>query len=496
MTRGLPAWLETRFGWILLAYFTLHTGLRCLFGNSFAMDEAEQVLVSQAWAGGYGNQPPLYTWLQALAFKLTGVSVLGVAVVKNSLLLVTYYFLYRSARALAIGPGLSALAALSLLLVPEIAYEFQRDRSHLVMATAVASVSLFVFIRLLQSRRTRDYWLLGALIGAGGLSKHNYVMFLVPMVAAGLSIPGFRRTLLDRRIGLTVLTAALVVSPHALWLLDNADAAIGNLETKMHVAEGRRLAQWVKGTGSLLADALAFTGLVIALPLLLFRGALIRRPILVGDQALFLRLFHRYFLVLALLLVAMLWLTQGANFKARWLAPMLFLLPLYLFLRIQGGVYGPWAPRGMLAAVTLVAVIVVGGLAGRVFLGSDPRFMRFHLPFPALKEAIRSLGFEQGLILTEGSAYGAALRMSFADSRVHTPLMIRRLPPLDVDPCQVLLVWEAEAGLQPPAALERFAASLTGPSPVRIGPQRLSAAYPYRDHLEMEVVVLVEQRCP
>ena len=56
----------------LALYFGLHLISRVLVSPSLELDEAEQLLYLQALSLGYGFQPPLYTWLQALVFAFIG----------------------------------------------------------------------------------------------------------------------------------------------------------------------------------------------------------------------------------------------------------------------------------------------------------------------------------------------------------------------------------------------------------------------------------------
>src|SRR5438093_9034461 len=63
-------------------YLLAHLGVRLLESSSLRWDESEQVLFSQQLALGYNDQPPVYTWLLWGLFQLTGVSLLGVYLLK------------------------------------------------------------------------------------------------------------------------------------------------------------------------------------------------------------------------------------------------------------------------------------------------------------------------------------------------------------------------------------------------------------------------------
>ena len=103
---------------LLLLYVVAHVVSRVLISDALELDEAEQALWTQQFAAGYGAQPPLYTWLQWAVFKVAGVSVLSLSLLKNVLLALTYSFVWLAARRIMAAP-LAVLAAASMLLLPD-----------------------------------------------------------------------------------------------------------------------------------------------------------------------------------------------------------------------------------------------------------------------------------------------------------------------------------------------------------------------------------------
>src|SRR4030042_335919 len=91
-----PVNLEKLFIFLLAGYAFMHLCLRLLISNSLAKDEAELVLyIQEGFKLGYNSQPPLYIWLQLLFFKIFGLSVFSLALLKNSLIFCLYFFLFR-----------------------------------------------------------------------------------------------------------------------------------------------------------------------------------------------------------------------------------------------------------------------------------------------------------------------------------------------------------------------------------------------------------------
>src|SRR5439155_273101 len=106
------------FGALLLAYLVVHLLLRVLVSRVLTIDDAREAVLGQTLAWGYqARQPPLYNWLVWGTFRLVGVSVLSLTVVKYAVLGTAYAFVYASARRILPTPRLATLATFSLLLV-------------------------------------------------------------------------------------------------------------------------------------------------------------------------------------------------------------------------------------------------------------------------------------------------------------------------------------------------------------------------------------------
>ena len=63
----------------LAAYALAHLGIRVAVSGTAELDEAEQLVLTQTVVLGYDDQPPLCTWIQALAFRVLGIGILASA---------------------------------------------------------------------------------------------------------------------------------------------------------------------------------------------------------------------------------------------------------------------------------------------------------------------------------------------------------------------------------------------------------------------------------
>src|ERR1051325_7877668 len=189
---------------VVALYFGIQVVLRLLISGTTDLDESNQLVLTQKLSWGYGPQPPLYTWIQIGMFKLFGMSIFSLTVLKNLFLFGTYLFTYLNAKWLTGRHDCGVAAAASLLFIPQIAWDSQRDLTHSVLASTMTMATLFAFFRLSASRTALAYVIFGLCAGLGMLAKFNYLLFFFGLLLAALSLPEFRAVLLDRKMALAV----------------------------------------------------------------------------------------------------------------------------------------------------------------------------------------------------------------------------------------------------------------------------------------------------
>ncbi|GAB3469924.1 hypothetical protein GCM10027321_39740 [Massilia terrae] len=379
--RTRPAFLAA-----LGVYFFLQILIRVWQGGAAEMDEAEQVFYAQHLRPGYENQPPLYTWLQALAFQLAGVNHFALAVTKNLLMFALYASVYQSARLLIGRTGAAAVSA-SLAMIVTLGWEAQIDRTHSILATAVAAASLWCYLALLRAPGPRLRVLLGLLFGLGMLSKYNFLLFVLGLTGASLLVPEHRRIIWTRDVWMTPLVGLLIMLPHAVWFAGQADTATTDTLRKMHEG-GSPMAYGANVMLGLRHFGLSILSFITPLWVLLACAWTARKrgsPRLASADARF------FFWLYACGLGAIAALVLGGELvhvQSRWLQPLLFSFPLAFFVffpPVSAAVY-----RRMLATMAAFAALLVTALAFRpqlqAALGRDPRILQ---PFPELAAAIR-----------------------------------------------------------------------------------------------------------
>ena len=447
LRRWYPWWLIPA----LFTYFSAHVLLRVWIGDSLELDEAEQTILSQWWRLGYSPLPPLYTWIQRLFFAEFGLNVLALSVLKNGLLFIAYSSVFLCARKVCADTGHAALATLSLLLIPQIGWESQRDLAHSVIVLSAASVTLYMALRVMQTQSFLSYLGLGVLMGIGVLSNHNYWLFLLALAIALLWTSSGREAVLNRRIGWTLGSMVLIAAPYGLWFISHGEIA----GAKLAELEARAGPGVMDGLETLSMAAVGYlTPLWLVYVILFPRGFLPSNRTEISDGA---ALLGRYLCAVCLILVIMVVLFDVTRFQTRWMQPLLFVVPIYFFAAIKPGLITANAQRRFfrVAGATALLILAVMGLrvlgAGVIDDCSDHNY-----PSKRLAEELRTAGFSDGLIITEPHVLAGNLRLQFPHSVVVAPRMAG-VASGELEPgTPVALVWDKQRSPQLPQSIRDY----------------------------------------
>ncbi|SIO40002.1 Dolichyl-phosphate-mannose-protein mannosyltransferase [Rhodovulum sp. ES.010] len=364
----------------LAAYFAGQVGLRLALGGALETDEAEMMVMTPGLRLGYGPQLPLYNWLQIGLFELFGRSLLALALLKNGLLFLSYLLVFLGLRFWVAAPG-AAFAALSLFLLPDIAWEAQRATTHSNILLVTSAATLAAFLWTMRSGSWAAWGVLGVAIGLGGLAKYNFWLVPLGLFAAGLTLGPMRTRLLTAR-GLVApaIAAAIVAGPYA-WMLQNPALAFSSMR-KLQLDEPPPAASGLPEGVPLLAESMAT---VLAVPLLAAALLLVfgRLPRVMRTPApVVSALLLRAALVVALVMLAGVWASGMGHVTGRWLLPMAFLAVPGLFAWLHGGL-APRAVSRFYIALALLAALMFAGLTFDRFKPGARRDVDFG-PLPEL----------------------------------------------------------------------------------------------------------------
>lgn len=253
-------------GWLALyaAYVTGQAILRGLIGPTLELDEAEAFFFARDLAVGYNAQPPLYFWLQWGLFAILGQGIAALAVLKAALLWSFLAALHALLRAQL--PAVAAgVAVLSLSFLPQVSWEAQRALTHSVLVLTMTAVAALVLWRVLMRGGWGEHLMFGAVLGAGLLSKYNFVLLPAGLLLAAATMPELRARLRPARLGVAALIGLGLAAPSAVWAVMNPEIAGASLHKLGLNAAPGWLAARMEGLASFAAALVAFLGLAIAI---------------------------------------------------------------------------------------------------------------------------------------------------------------------------------------------------------------------------------------
>ena len=317
-------WQQTLYSkpWICLALLVCaHIVSRITISAGMKWDESEQILWAQHLQLGYGPQPPLYTWMQWAICQFFGPSVLALALLKHSLIALTYCWAWLAGRQILTDKGAWWVAA-SLLLMPPFGWDSLRDQTHTVMVTAMTMGLWFAVLRQVQRPQAINFVLIGLFCGLGMLSKYSYAMLIGALFVASMTVAQVRSAIFAKGWWLAPLVGVLIFAPHGSWLASHWGMATAETVQKMSISTE---ASHLNGLGNLLKALLSTLGLWLIAVITSYRSKLwtpaSQAAAIVPSRIWVQPLLQRYLLIVAVCLLAMVIAADVTDFTQRWMAP-------------------------------------------------------------------------------------------------------------------------------------------------------------------------------
>jgi len=425
--------------WIVVAYFLGNWAVRVFLLPTLTQDESEQFLFSQALRFGYDEQPPLYTWVVSLLFALFGPSIAVLAAFKALLLSSAFLFAYASGRKLA-GPVAGMMASASLFLVPQIAWEMQRDLAHTVLVFAATAATVHFLVAIHLDGRRGAYLGLGLALAVGFLAKQSFFLTAVPLLLALVFVKDVWGRLNRRWFFYALALAVLVAGPYYVWQLLNLETTLKDTAKFGLSRPGDdALTQRLRGMGAVaegIVSTLAIPFAIWLVATLGFRGprdwSAIARLLLIGTA-----------ISLAVILLGV--LASGAtSLRTRYFVlfdyPLLLLAPLVLLACVKHRLLSWLLPSVALTAALVVTVgLAIGFRYGPAF--DIPN--RLQTPFAGFVERVETGGCRPQAVFAARNYDGGNLRLLLPDVAVSSPSF--RADAAGSDGERVLLVWAADS---------------------------------------------------
>jgi 4-amino-4-deoxy-L-arabinose transferase-like glycosyltransferase len=441
---------KPRIIWLLALYFLLSLLTRVALSGGLELDESEQLVLTQVIRWGYGPQPPLYTWLQTVFLSVFGTNIFALALMKNVLLLGTYVCVYLIAKETLAESKSVHIAVLSLFLSPQFGWESHRTLTNTVLATAAAACLILIILFIRRKPTVFRYALLGCVAGCGILAKYNFFLLPAALVLACLSLDRWRPIIFNRRILISIVTGAAVCAGHLLWIIGNLEKAAA-FSKKLDIARGPLLLTYAEGVLNLAAATIGLFWPLFIVYLLLFVPAR-KSPFEAASDHDIRALMGRTILIILAFCLVFVLATRLTRFNDRWLAPLLFFLPIYIVWYFRDRITMV-RYRVFLSLAACVLVLMMALFPGRaLFASRTGKVLRYNYPYSALTSQITEAGFDGGNIFAEDHRVGGNMRLHFPESAVNVPGRIK--VPIQ-SKRKTLVVWDAtDSDLVPPRLLD------------------------------------------
>lgn len=415
---------KRQFIFLLLFYYSVLLLCRILWPQALNPDEAEQMVHAQHLRWGYGSQPPLYTWLQILFFKVLGANLVALFALKHLILFLICFFIYKIANCITARNEVACAAVLSLMLLPVFSWDSQIIYTHSPLASLVWLATVYAFIILLDRKTIVYYVMFSFCVALGILSKYNYLIFISSLILAALTLPQFRKTLSTPKTILFFVLPVLLLIPHLIWCVNNRDLLFVALGKASMGAGGAWINSVFLGMTSLISSFI-FSAILLTL---LFLPYIIKAlsghkagPVPASSE--YLKLISRTVIVSIILCAIIVILSETTHVFNRWLLPMLICLPILFACRFYDQ-FGARARRGLLVISLIIFITVPVVFFVRPYLDktfSPSKAEEFNFPYEALTNKIKERGFSHGQIIALHRWIGGNIKLYFPNNDVALP---------------------------------------------------------------------------
>ncbi len=470
---------------IVVVYIAVHFGLRFGLSPTLGLDDAAQAVLAQDLLWGYRfRQPPLYTWVTWAAFRIFGVGLFALTLVKYLFMFAGYAFLYAAARNILKEDRLAALTLFSYGLIYVFAYFAHHDLTHSIAVGTMIAAALHAITRIVERGSWLDYGYLGVACGLGLLSKYNFAIFLAAVALAAFAAPGIRRCVLNRKIWLTVAVSASLISTYLIWIYESQYSFTALAASVTHAGgNGAYGAVVARGLTKLAGALIEFPMPFLLIAALILPGLVWPVKVWTSNLQGYRRFLGIAMLVGVVILVLSVVLLGSTKFKGRWMHPVWMALPIYLFAGITVQQLSVKRIRAYLGVILAVSVLA---LAARVVADyvhpTACNACRSFLPFSALAEEIRASGFTRGIIVADTDHLAGNLLMHFPTSRVDSvKKSLNLIPPGPVNN-QCLIVWRGDSESIPSAVRAHAKRTLSLEEPPLLRTGRANAGLVNAEH--------------
>jgi hypothetical protein len=435
-----------------IAYGVVNAVLRLSVSRTLTIDDSRANELTQQFAFGYQiRQPPLYEWILWCVQQVLGPGLESHLVVRYSLIALICVTTYGAVQAATKSERWAAAASLSLVFTYPVGWTFHEWATQTLLLCAGCMMTVHAGINFLERPGVRTSALFGGALAFGLSAKFSFPLMAGGLLLAALSLPEGRKKLADARLLIALAVLAMLFAPYALWVLKVQGDVVADLSGHLINQQRSHFARAGYGLWRLVTSTVTFLLPWLAIVGLLAPQAFMKPPAGALPASLAERLILRAMLF-ALAIAAIGIVFSGAtNIAARYMHPMLFIAPVYVFARIAR--LAPASqPRQFAGLAVIFAVVIVVvrfvGVTDNPLTRSAERWLL--MPYAALAEAIQSRGLDRGTVVSVTVREAGNLRAFLPGLRVTATDSLRVERPERRADQTCTLVWMA--GQEEPAA--------------------------------------------
>jgi len=314
LSKGVNSYL------IIFLYLFIHLCLRLIVSQTLQVDDREQIIIAQELLLGYPiPQPPLYSWLSWIFFKIFGINLLALSILKYSLIALTFYILFLATKEFFNDQINQNLALFAYFLMPSFFWHMHQGFTHTILLSLGIAASIHAVLIL---KKKDSYFYLGIAIGIGLMGKYSYLIFLSVMILAMLMIKDYRDLILNKKILITLVVALVIISPNTFWLIENYQNIFPTIDEKLNITN--ETISIFKTYQKLFLAYLGFIFPLIFIALVFFRSISLEKR---SSKE---KLMDYFFFVVIALSVTLPLFFSIETVRVRWLHPVLMLFPFWL----------------------------------------------------------------------------------------------------------------------------------------------------------------------
>jgi 4-amino-4-deoxy-L-arabinose transferase-like glycosyltransferase len=314
-------------------------------------------------------------------------------------------------------------------------------------------------MRLVERGSFGSYVAFGLAVGLGFLTKYNFLVYLVVLVASAWLQPSLRARLIDRRIFVSVVSAGVVIAPVAYWLFTERQDLLALYRTSISpIAETNWFKARVIGVTRALWVPFGFLFPLDLIVLIVFPATVwigwsaikdAVNPLSWDQHKPDWRLFplHMTMAGFVVLILGAL-LTGATHYLERYMHPLFLLAPLWLVALVE---QTRNTSRKLKVFTTVLVAATLLGLSFRIGdlwrnMALECRKCRIAVPYEPLAAALQTAGFHSGPIIAADREEAGNLRRFFPDARIvriERPRYVPRPKPFDPR-SKLAVVWRED----------------------------------------------------